>query len=234
LHVQISWKEGKEGNKVKITRRDFLKLSGATTGFLLASPAFDLVKPPKALADMGAKLGVETTSICCCCACGCGMLITTENPGLPTAKVINVEGDPTHPVNLGGLCSKCIAAKQSVNDQSWPRRAELRDNYPRGSFIDEWPQDRRAARVLWRPKYGTQWKILTWNQALAKIGRRVNKYRQNFWETTADDGAGEMTVNRTKAIACLGGAAHDNQECYLLRKLMTGLGVVYVDHQARI
>jgi formate dehydrogenase major subunit len=43
-----------------------------------------------------------------------------------------------------------------------------------------------------------------------------------------------MTVNRCTNIACLGGAAHDNQECYLLRKLMTGLGLVYIEHQARI
>jgi formate dehydrogenase major subunit len=47
-----------------------------------------------------------------------------------------------------------------------------------------------------------------------------------------DDGT--MTVNRLKNVACLGGAAHDNQECYLLRKLMTALGLVYIEHQARI
>jgi formate dehydrogenase major subunit len=43
-----------------------------------------------------------------------------------------------------------------------------------------------------------------------------------------------MTVNRTQAIAALGGAAHDNQECYLMQKLWRGLGLTYVEHQARI
>jgi len=225
---------------VKITRRDFLKLSGSATGFLLASPVFELVKPPEALASMDGKVGVETTSICCCCACGCGMLITTENPGTVDEAVINVEGDPTHPVNEGALCSKCIAAKQAVNDQSWLDESELDTRFPIGSLIGpgeaetEWPKDRRIARVLWRKPGRKKWKVIDWDTALGKIGRRINRYRQNGWETEANDGGGLMTVNRTKKIAALGGAAHDNQECYLLRKLFTGLGLVYVEHQARI
>jgi len=46
--------------------------------------------------------------------------------------------------------------------------------------------------------------------------------------------AGGTTVNRTEAIATLGGAALDNEECYLLSKLMRALGIVYLEHQARI
>ena len=41
-------------------------------------------------------------------------------------------------------------------------------------------------------------------------------------------------VNRTEAIACLGGSALDNEEAYLLVKLMRALGLVYVEHQARL
>jgi formate dehydrogenase major subunit len=41
-------------------------------------------------------------------------------------------------------------------------------------------------------------------------------------------------VNRTEAIACLGGAALDNEECYLLVKAMRMLGLTYIEHQARI
>ena len=43
-----------------------------------------------------------------------------------------------------------------------------------------------------------------------------------------------MFVNKTEAIASLGGAALDNEETYLLAKMMRGLGVVYLEHQARI
>jgi formate dehydrogenase major subunit len=41
-------------------------------------------------------------------------------------------------------------------------------------------------------------------------------------------------MNRTEAIAYLGGAALDNEECYLLVKLMRALGLVYIEHQARL
>lgn len=43
-----------------------------------------------------------------------------------------------------------------------------------------------------------------------------------------------IPVNRCTGIACLGGAAHDTEECYLLVKLMRALGIVYLEHQARI
>jgi formate dehydrogenase major subunit len=41
-------------------------------------------------------------------------------------------------------------------------------------------------------------------------------------------------VNRTDGIASFGGAALDNEECYLLVKMLRALGLVYVEHQARI
>ena len=37
-----------------------------------------------------------------------------------------------------------------------------------------------------------------------------------------------------EAIAALGSAIIANEECYLLTKLMRGLGVVWLEHQARI
>ena len=41
-------------------------------------------------------------------------------------------------------------------------------------------------------------------------------------------------VNRTDAIASLGGAELDNEECYLLVKACRALGIVNVEHCARI
>jgi formate dehydrogenase major subunit len=43
-----------------------------------------------------------------------------------------------------------------------------------------------------------------------------------------------VPANRCTGIASLGGAALDNEECYLLVKLMRALGLVYIEHQARI
>jgi len=41
-------------------------------------------------------------------------------------------------------------------------------------------------------------------------------------------------VNRTDAIAFLGGAQNTNEECYLLAKMSRLLGTVWVEHQARL
>jgi formate dehydrogenase major subunit len=43
-----------------------------------------------------------------------------------------------------------------------------------------------------------------------------------------------QTVNRTTAIASVGSAAMDNEECWLYQALMRSLGLVYIEHQARI
>ena len=45
---------------------------------------------------------------------------------------------------------------------------------------------------------------------------------------------GRDTVNRAEGIACLGGAALDTEECYLLVKAMRSLGTPWIEHQARI
>jgi len=43
-----------------------------------------------------------------------------------------------------------------------------------------------------------------------------------------------QVVNRVEAIAHVGSAALDNEECYILQKFLRALGIVYIEHQARI
>ena len=51
------------------------------------------------------------------------------------------------------------------------------------------------------------------------------------WQATTKDGS---PANRTMAIGNLGGATLDNEENYLIKKLLTALGIVQVENQARI
>jgi formate dehydrogenase major subunit len=44
----------------------------------------------------------------------------------------------------------------------------------------------------------------------------------------------DVAVNRTEGLACIGGAANNSEECYLYAKFARALGVVYLEHQARI
>ena len=121
-------------------------------------------------------------------------------------KVIHIEGDPDHPISEGTLCSKGAAGIQVVNNS------------------------RRLQKVLYRKPNGTAWEEKSWDWALERIAARVKEMRDKTFKTTVDG----RVVNRTEAIACLGGSALDNEEAYLLVKLMRALGLVYVEHQARL
>ena len=72
---------------------------------------------------------------------------------------------------------------------------------------------------------------MSWDWAIDRIARRIKATRDSTWRRFDDAG---KVVNRTEAIASLGGAALDNEECYLLSKAMRGLGLVYLEHQARL
>jgi anaerobic selenocysteine-containing dehydrogenase len=180
------------------TRRQFL--GGLTTGTVaigaLSQAGCGPAVPP--LKTLGAT---PTTTVCPFCGVGCGQVVSTQN-----GKVINIEGDPGHPVSEGTLCSKGAAAIQVVNN---PRRLQ---------------------KVLYRKPGGTAWEEKTWEWALERIAARVKETRDKTFKTTVDG----RVLNRTEAMACLGGSALDNEEAYLLVKLMRALGLVYVEHQARL
>jgi len=63
------------------------------------------------------------------------------------------------------------------------------------------------------------------------VADRVQRTRDRTWQERLDDGA---PVQRTMAIAHIGGATLDNEENYLLKKLYTALGIIQVENQARI
>lgn len=84
-----------------LTRRGFFQATGAA---LAASLAFELSSHSEALAvTPGSEWKLvnteEYTNICCYCAGGCGSLLSVRN-----GELINLEGDPDHPINQGGLC----------------------------------------------------------------------------------------------------------------------------------
>jgi len=121
-------------------------------------------------------------------------------------ELIHVEGDPLHPISEGTLCSKGAALSQVTNNE------------------------RRLKQVLYRAPGSSKFEPRSWEWAFERIAERVKETRDSTFERTS----GKRKVNRTQAIACLGGSALDNEECYLLVKLMRALGITYIEHQARI
>jgi formate dehydrogenase major subunit len=191
---------------MELSRRDFLKASGAGIGgiFLLGtlSDGVAVASPPKRI-PLKKRLN-ETSTICPYDASGCGFLVDTS----PDGKVLNIEGDPDHPINRGAACAKGASMRQLSADNPW-----------------------RLSKVLYRPSGGADWEPVTWDWALDTIARRIKDTRDASFIEKDKEG---NVVNRTEAIANLGGSALDNEECYLLSKLTRALGVVYLEHHARI
>jgi len=121
-------------------------------------------------------------------------------------ELIHVEGDRKHPISEGTLCSKGAALSQVTNNP------------------------RRLREVLHRAPGSSEFEPVSWEWAYKRIAERVRETRDATFQREVDG----RKVNRTEAIACLGGSALDNEECYLLVKLMRALGLAYIEHQARI
>jgi formate dehydrogenase major subunit len=203
---------------MSLSRRDFLKLSGGTA---VAGAVGVGVTPQEAAAQAeelriaGAK---ETKTICPFCSVGCGITAHTKD-----GKLVYSEGDAEHPISEGTLCSKGASLYQIVNNET------------------------RLTKPRYRAPGAKDWKEVEWDWALDEIAKRVKDTRDRTFKVTSKskvkekqpDGTEkdiekEFIVNRTDAIAHVGSAALDNEECYILQKWLRALGLVYIEHQARI
>jgi formate dehydrogenase major subunit len=122
-------------------------------------------------------------------------------------RVTQIEGDPESPISRGRLCPKGAASRGYVTSPL------------------------REYRVKYRRPFGTEWEELPLDQAMDMIADRMIAARRETWEEHDSDG---RTLRRSLGVANLGGATLDNEENYTIKKLMTALGFVQVENQARI
>ncbi len=123
-------------------------------------------------------------------------------------QIIHIEGDPRSPINQGTLCPKGSATFGWINNPN--RLMTVKHRKPRSDHWDEVP--------------------LEW--AMERIAFLLKRTRD---ETFVREYPGGTIVNHTVALAHLGGATLDNEENYLIKKLLGGgLGMVWIENQARI
>jgi len=200
---------------MKLSRRKFLKVtSGVVGGGVAAELGLLGVNTAAAAAKAGKvpiKTGRQVPSICPYCAVGCGQIVTVSDAG----EIVDIQGNPDSPINQGTLCPKGAATFQLVkNEQRW-------------------------TTVKYRAPGSDRWEEKPLDWAMHRIAELTKKTRDaNFNEfQEMPDGKGgtvKKRVMNTYAIASLGGATMDNEWNYLHQKLMHGLGVVYLENQARI
>jgi formate dehydrogenase major subunit len=178
--------------------------------------------------ELRIKNAKETTTICPYCSVGCGIIVHVKD-----GKIINTEGDPEHPINEGTLCPKGGSIFQMANNPL------------------------RLTKPLYRAPGAAEWKEVEWDWTLDQIARKVKDARDRTFKEKAKskvkekktepgtkegglpaevevDVEKDFVVNRTDGIAHVGSAALDNEECYLLQKMLRSWGLVWIEHQARI
>jgi formate dehydrogenase major subunit len=123
-------------------------------------------------------------------------------------EILSIEGNPESPISAGHLCPKGAATYQlHVNPN-------------------------RITTVLHRAPYSDRWEPRSLEWAMERVAQLIRTTRDaGFVERGAD---GEE-INHCLSIASLGGATLDNEENYLIKKLLTGgLGILPIENQARI
>ena len=121
--------------------------------------------------------------------------------------VIQIEGNPASPVSRGRLCPKGSA---SLGQVTGPHR---------------------ETKVRYRAPYASEWTELDLHEAMEMVADRVLDARERGWQEHDPNG---VRLRRTMGLASLGGAALDNEENYLIKKLFTAMGAIQIENQARI
>jgi formate dehydrogenase major subunit len=150
-----------------------------------------------------------TRNTCPYCSVGCGLLMYSRGDGAGNSKehIFHIEGDPDHPVSRGALCPKAAGLVDLVN-------SKYRLRYP-----------------MVREAGAKEWKRLSWREALSRIARHMKEDRDaNFVEKNAQG----VTVNRYTTTGMFACTSSSNETGFLTLKLARALGMVCLDHVARI
>jgi len=174
------------------------------SGAVLAASGLGVSLKPVSAYAQPLKIQYAKETTTVCPYCSVGCSIIVSSR---KGKVVNTEGDPDSPINRGSLCTKGGSIYQMANNEN------------------------RLGKPLYRAPYATEWKEVDWEWAVERIAKNIKTSRDKSFRVTNDKG--EM-VNRTEGIASVGSAAIDNEECFVYQKFLRGLGLVYIEHQARI
>jgi formate dehydrogenase major subunit len=133
---------------------------------------------------------------------GCSQLVYVKE-----GQIIDIEGDPSSPINAGKLCPKGANTFQlSTNPH-------------------------RVRHVMYRAPYSDKWEQRPLEWAMDRIAQLTKEAREEGFVEQRD---GKHLSHMTNVMS-LGGATMDNEENYLIKKLFAGgLGIVPIENQARI
>ena len=223
---------------MKISRRDFLKISAVTTAGTFATTlglprAFGQADNPEGHPDgplffdrgyLAKMTGNHRPSICPFCSVGCGIGIFTGGIMEGEDEVIHIEGDPDNPIN------GCPDLKYTTGDTMGGGLCPKAQHIYYISQRDKNRNPKRLTKVLHRKPGGKDWDELDFGDAMARVVEKIKATRDATFKRINDSG---QVVNRCEGIGFIGGSTLNNEPNYAFSKLLRSLGCVYVDNEAR-
>lgn len=196
----------------ELSRRQFMKATGAGLGGSAAAAlGFGGAEEALAQAVRPFKLTgtTETRNTCPYCSVACGVIMYSLGDKSKNAHpaIIHIEGDPDHPTNRGTLCPKGSALLDFVH-------SETRTKVPQ-----------------YRGPGETEFRQISWNEALDRIARLMKDDRDKNFVRTNQDG---VTVNRWLTTGFLAASATTNETAFLTYKVVRSTGILAFDNQARV
>lgn len=146
---------------MKITRREFMKLSAALASvaalsdFTFKGPVTTFVESLVKAEEAAATEDVWIPTTCTTCTTFCHVLVHRQN-----GIVTRVTGDPASPYNVGRLCPKGIASVMLLYNPFRPKVPLRRTNPEKGIGIDP------------------RWEEISWDEALNEIATRIAEARE--------------------------------------------------------
>ena len=122
-------------------------------------------------------------------------------------KVVSTEGDPGYPISVGALCAKGATMNSMVNSTH------------------------RVLKPMYRAPFSEKWEEKSWSWMIEQLARRIKDTRDKTFTVKNAEG---QVVNRLETMFHMGSSQMSNEEASVVVQAMRAMGIVYMDHQARI
>jgi formate dehydrogenase major subunit len=122
-------------------------------------------------------------------------------------KVVSTEGDPGYPISEGALCAKGATMNSMVNS------------------------DHRLLKPLYRAPFSEKWEEKSYSWMIDRLAKKIKETRD---KTFIEKNAEGQVVNRIESMFHMGSSQMSNEEASVVVQGIRAMGIVYIDHQARI
>ena len=91
--------------------------------------------------------------------------------------------------------------------------------------------DHRLLKPLYRAPFSEKWEEKSYSWMINKLAKKIKETRDKTFTLKNADG---MTVNRLETMFHMGSSQMSNEEAAVVVQAQRALGLLYIDHQARI